>query len=400
MPVVGKIKERNLDPELLGKIFTGGKVDMSAILSSYVNKYSDKITADMLDDAYQKSLAQSLDALRDTFKLYRNKADKITSYDLDANLLNLLDQIQERIDSLQQNSSASEVDGIKNTIEQIQTTLAGYTNIGDKIANEVSNQISRKLIDTNSSVEEFANKLNELDKKMSQSFRSADEKIKESDLGNDILKKINKINELDQRIDSTQQTRTENGSIGQWMSITTGNVATGKEIFYDASVAYSSTEIDAMKKNNETPIIDVPNCAMYELVDNIAPDGTSSGLKYDKVDDLSSDVEFNNTFIRDIHTGAIFFISGTSKKILPISSNNGLFYKEDILIGANKSVEIPRANAIKHPINVLVKDTDSNSRSYNMYINSEGIATVAYSTDKYVVYNDSDSDAYFSIQGA
>jgi hypothetical protein len=54
-------------------------------------------------------------------------------------------------------------------------------------------------------------------------------------------------------------------------------------------------------------------------------------------------------------------------------------------------------NPLRHHVELLVKDTVSGSRSYNKYINAEGIATIARDSQKCYIHNDADSTLNFML---
>lgn len=70
----------------------------------------------------------------------------------------------------------------------------------------------------------------------------------------------------------------------------------------------------------------------------------------------------------------------------------------DQLINANSSKTYTKDDALTSmPVTVLVKDPDSSSRTYGKYINSEGVATIAYTSNSFTIYNDTDTNLYFNI---
>lgn len=121
-------------------------------------------------------------------------------------------------------------------------------------------------------------------------------------------------------------------------------------------------------------------------------------LRYKQTPNYTSRPECRNTFILDSDTNMISAVIDGDGVVVSFTGRRGVKKSKDVTIDADGSVEYARDDAsMSQPVAVYVRDDDEASKTYGKWLNSEGVATVAYTMSAYTVYNNSSKSHMFRI---
>lgn len=121
-------------------------------------------------------------------------------------------------------------------------------------------------------------------------------------------------------------------------------------------------------------------------------------LRYKQTPKYTSYPECKNTFILDAETNMIFAVIDSDGVVVSFTTRRGVSKSREVKIEAGNYMEYARNDAsMSQPVTVYVRDDDESSKSYGKWLNSEGVATVAYTTSAYTVYNNGNEAHTFRI---
>jgi hypothetical protein len=455
--IAGKIKQRDLDPELLslfnmfirsgaidyddlsyelqeiirrgGSTGTGGyddtiivnqinalirdKADVSA-LSNYFNKSTDLVSANMLDNALRAALGLSSTGGTNYVTAadlanYRRIADSIGYDDLDAALQGKFTTIDTRLTGLNNKTQAMQIDisnlqtglsSVQSTVDHMSAISGGMSTINSTIAS-MQTQINANAsgISTNTqNIQTNASNIASLKTTVDNGLITLDNKLTEDLLAPKIVTKLDQIANLQVSVEALRVNASRiTGTVGQIAVISDGTGATvGGDIVCCGLFARDSAQLTAHLSSGAPLVFDLKNQIAYVFDiagDEVLAPGESSDIAdYLATENFLLEYQYTGKFLCDVDTGELLFNNaGTLYVIKPAGADT------NVVIAANSSyiysVEEPYSKNMK----VLVLDSDSTSRTYNKYINSEAVATVAYDDTGITIYNDSAESLTFKI---
>lgn len=105
-----------------------------------------------------------------------------------------------------------------------------------------------------------------------------------------------------------------------------------------------------------------------------------------EIDGGLSNELLNFTFILDTAHNKLYYVNDGS--LADVDVNRPQI--KDVTIAPDKFETFSQLDAASHIINILVKDSDTTSRSYGMYVNGEAFCTIAYAETEARIFNDTD----------
>lgn len=261
MAKVYKIREQDLDEELLKRLFSSGNtgVDLETVLSDYFKK-TDKIRKENIGDDLLEELKSEVANIEIDLSNYREKTVLIGTEDLSAELTETLSNLQKQIDgitgttdfsdiSTQLTKLKSDIDAIQSQVESNQELAKQYTD--DKIEIVTEDLKSAKT------------KLSYLENKINNDVRLKSEKIGETDLQKDLL---NKINEAYLNKDKNLNDMTFNGTTNKFITVNSSRKLTSSEILIIGYFLKDESVVNTFLENKTIDLfIDITNNIKYEL---------------------------------------------------------------------------------------------------------------------------------------
>lgn len=205
----------------------------------------------------------------------------------------------------------------------------------------------------------------------------------------------------------------------------------GKGMFIRAYVVRNDDDLRSFFENSVSPILDIRTGMLHTIktAEEIAADTKAAAeegedpktgdettteptddelevdeemkkliLRYKQTPKYTSRPECKNTFILDSETNMISTVIDDDGVIVSFTGQRGVKGSKDVTIEAGASVEYARDDAsMSQPVVVYVRDDDESSKTYGKWLNSEGVATVAYTSSAYTVYNNSSKSHMFRI---
>lgn len=411
---------------------------------------SDLITADDLDDSVKNNINAVLKIGSSTIKALDNFDDvmqKIDTYDtrIDQNRKNisdtntkidtvksdLLQAINERATTVQDIETA-DIQSLTNTVntfkQEVSTSNASFqTQIGSVRSSVDSQQTDiRDMHNEIASVTRTAQTNSESIARYADTFDFYDSKFDQQ---------ANRITQNENFIQALQEDANKHHGIPQgkllYISDEEGLVE-GKNLIIHCYTAEDDITIKKLKILGLSPILDLRSGFAYfiktadeiaadterakqseedgeqEIVGDEVKDDTDQiaqteedkilTLKYRQQEGYASLPQCRNSFILDDDKRTIVAYIDGDGTINSFFAKGGGYKNEDIDLEAGVSAEYPRENALtRTPVTVYVLDQDEGSKTIGMWINSEGVATVAYSESSFTLYNNSKKKQTFKI---
>ena len=269
------IKERNLDPSLI-KLIRGtsgeGNADIKedianlkstkaekSVLINYFNKYTDKLSQDMMADALSNKINEIDNKL--------NKTDYIAYNNLHPDLRTKIDNIENAANS----GSASESLNAEISIldSKISTNTANITNTTDSLNNYIaSNDNTIKTI--NDDVKDNKDSINDIIGIINNSFLSGEEdkKITMDDFSEELKEILQSTADMQSSLENLTENSAlvlssqyqkgmpivhiERGKLGETLLV-------GKDTLIGAYIARDETTLGQLRSQDLSPIIDLVN---------------------------------------------------------------------------------------------------------------------------------------------
>lgn len=398
------VKIRNLDPEVIS--FIRGNSSAGELpyvrrddLSPYFNKNTDLVNYDMIDkDAKEKISEITIDKIR--------KADTYRRTNVPIEMKDLSSELRLRLSDIQGGGQVEIPQEIKDDIAALKTLSAqnkitsnealGKTVENRKLINDLTTRCENtsstlnERINTNST--EIAN-LKALKNSISQ--LTSDGRIdKVVELANraaeldDAINKINRVENSNKEIKEMFASLSKNGGqTGDMIYLGENNKLKARTPLSFWTIAYTQEEVDEAKTAKNDFVLDYTNNKLYIGI----PDNNDPSLyTYSVIEDALTKETYLSTFIVDMKSGAVFMNSrGT---LLSLGQQKRQMTK-DIKIAADDKVDVNIRNAPHSDLRVLILDEETGSRTRNMYINGEGVLSVAYDTNKVTILNDGNFEA-------
>ena len=405
-----KIKERDLDPNLLAK-FSKGSSDITSLLQDYIKK-SETITEEQIPTSFKDSLKMQINDLVNQIKKCRKKSDLIAYADLADDVKTKLSGLEAKIESINASSTSSEnakaINDLKQLIEELRNKLSVEIKTRTNDIGILSERVSA-LENTaassikQSSIENLTNKVEALEKEVNntngfiniqndklKTFRKKDDDIEESELTLSLQNKIQKMrSDIDYLLDSIGKVISKviavpDAKIGQYIyaNNNTGSLS-AKDLFIKIGIAEDNADFEDLKQG-EFPII-------YNAVDS---------LYYEKLNGSYSST-------RKVVTPSLFgtlLVDSDTKTLYGYIMQDGTIHKlnlrpKTIMVtlesGATTSIERENNNEFMAP-SVYAKFSENQVtiegqiKKVPNYINASHLVTVVNEYDKYTLTNDSD----------
>ena len=186
-----KIREQDLDEELLKRLFEAGNtgINLETILHDYLKK-TDKITADNFDEDFLEELAEYIAETELDLSNYREKSVLIGFDDLTSEVSGTILDLKKKIEGIAGTSDLTEV---MNKIAVLQTEIDDC-----KTAIETNEELAKQYTDEKIQIltedlNSAKNRLTALETRFNEDVRLKSEKITEDDLSDELREKINRI---------------------------------------------------------------------------------------------------------------------------------------------------------------------------------------------------------------
>lgn len=411
---------------------------------------SDLITADDLDDSVKNNINAVLKIGSSTIKALDNFDDvmqKIDTYDtrIDQNRKNisdtntkidtvkseLLQSINERVTAVQ-DTEKTDIQSLTNTIDtfkqEVSTSNASVqTQIGSIRSSVDSQQFDiRDIHNEIASVTRSAQANSESIARYADTFDFYDSKFDQQ---------AGRIEQNESSIQALQEDANKHHGVPQgkllYISDEDGLVE-GKNIIIRCYTAEEDMEIKKLMAGSLSPILDLRSGYAYfiKTAEEIAADTERAAqskadgeqeivgdevkddddqiaqtdedkllfLKYHQQEGFGSLPESRNSLIFDDNTRTIVAYIDGDGMINPFYAKSGGYKSEEIEIEAGSFAEYSRDDALmRTPVTVYVVDLDQDSKTFGRWINSEGVATVAYDESSFTIYNNSNKKQTFKI---
>ena len=413
----------DLDPNLLAKILGNGTKSQQDFVNSVNNRFSDldskkQNKADMvnffskselipkgnLDKNYVKKIDDHIAKKVNYDDLESSLRSRITNYeDGSKKALSECINLQNSISNLQtsDNSIQQDINNIYNQIANLQTSTSGSEAIN---VNSIQMQINNILDDLNN----LGTEISDLQKDSSVkniTFTQLDSALQE------------KINSIERTANAkSQDFIVDHGRAGMSIvaaSSVDANTPDGvlkpayPTIFAHVIKGFDSSDIPAkgeygilFDKNTSNAYIlkNGKNAAIEDFMElQNAPVITKGQYQYAEI--ISSDYWLvNNKFIIDEDTKEIYFY--TDGELVQITKKEKKYVKTGTInAGASITIsDLETGNTDNCVIQAYVLDnSDRTSRTKGMYIDAEGILTIASKGNAFVVFNDANSALQYKI---
>lgn len=257
-----KIREQDLDEELLKRLFSSGNtgIDLETVLNDYFKK-TDKIGVENIDQDFIEELKAEVSDIQIDLSNYREKTVLIGMEDLTAELSGTIEDLQKQIDGI---TGASDLANIAEQLNKIKTDINDC-----KIAIETNKDLAKQYTDEkiNIVIEDLGlakEKLVFLESKINTEVRFKSEKIVEDDLEEDLLAKINAAYEAkDKKLNDLEYT----GSPHKILTVDSENHITSSEILILGYFLKDESVVNTFLENKTIGLFfDVTNNIKYELM--------------------------------------------------------------------------------------------------------------------------------------
>lgn len=257
-----KIREQDLDEELLKRLFSSGNtgIDLETVLNDYFKK-TDKIGVENIDQDFIEELKAEVSDIQIDLSNYREKTVLIGMEDLTAELSGTIEDLQKQIDGI---TGASDLANIAEQLNKIKTDINDC-----KIAIETNKDLAKQYTDEKINIvtEDLGlakEKLVFLESKINTEVRFKSEKIVEDDLEEDLLAKINAAYEAkDKKLNDLEYT----GSPHKILTVDSENHITSSEILILGYFLKDESVVNTFLENKTIGLFfDVTNNIKYELM--------------------------------------------------------------------------------------------------------------------------------------
>ena len=404
------------DTVIVGQInsLMANKADKT-MLADYLNKTTDKVTQGMLDSNLLASLGLTSSGGRSFATVaeldqYRKKSNSISLGDLDGSLQTRLNSTDTNFVNVDKRLSTAEAQivGLQNDMTSVENSIALISSISGDVSGvagvmagmqtqidavEASTDLNKQHIDA------VENDLTALTNKVNKGLITPDNKLPEKLLAPDVIAQLDKIDNLEVSVEALRVGASRiNGTLGQVAVISDKHGGlTGSNIVWCGAIAREQADINMALADGIANIFDITKkiAYVYDTADGSVAEPNAVITDYLSTPDFLTEWEYTDKFFLDINTGEIIFNdAGTLYTVytppVPQTAIN-------VVVSANSFVTQAITNPFIQKVKVLVLDTTANSRTLGKYINSEGVATVAYTDTGITIYNDATENLTFKI---
>ena len=282
-----KIREQDLDEELLKRLFSSGNtgINLETVLNDYLKK-TDKITKSNIDEELLAELKESISQTEIDLSNYREKSVLIGMDDLTSELSGAIIDLQKQIEGLTDGSDVSNLSGqldkIRTRIAEIQIEVEENKSLADdKISILTEDLILAK------------ERISALENKIKYNVRLKSEKIEENDLSEELIEKINEaydnigvsLNELEFK-----------GDKGKFISLDDGNHLRSSEILIFGYFLTDETVINTFLENKTIKLFfDLTNNIQYRLKEKEITTTTTDEETGEEVEVVTKEYYYEST---------------------------------------------------------------------------------------------------------
>lgn len=327
-----KIREQDLDEELLKRLFSSGNtgIDLETVLNNYLKK-TDKIRKENIDDDLLEELKTEIANVEIDLSNYREKTELIGEEDLSAELTETITNLQKQIDGITGTTDFSDISSqlvkLKLDIDTIQSQIESNQELAKKYTDDKIEIVTEdlKLAKT---------KLTHLETRLNNDVRLKSEKINEDDIQEDLLEKINSSYEA--------QNRTLNdidflGTKGKFISLGSENKLASSEILILGYFLKDESVVNTFLENKTIDLFfDISNNIKYELlqreIESTTTDpetqeevsSTTTEFYYEETPNFfNSDNEYKYRLLFDQHSKTLYYL-GENRFHTLISGNTSI----------------------------------------------------------------------------
>lgn len=357
------------------------------ILLDYFNKITDKITLNQLSPELQLAFNNNAESIEGMLANYRKKTDMIGETDLTKDLALKISNIQQAITNINtEMKDGQDVDGMADRIVALEkrTSLIVSNENAEQTNIAAITDAMAKLKDDFAKVSANVGTLNENTVAKNQSLTID---LFEPRIKNDLIA-IEKFTpaEIDQLKALVIASSSGSGGTSGGNS-SSGSGGGSNSQFFSGVYTDSDEKLALAKSESEPTVYDMKNDIVYTY------DATSG--TYTKGSSFLTTQEYGGAFIFSTYLKKLYYNNGIfAMNIGSIDEGVDIF---DYAIAAGGSKKIEIAWPYKLHTKVLVKDTDTTSRTNGAYINAEGVATLALDDAGITIYNDFTSTLSFRI---
>ena len=404
-----KIKERDLDPDLLAK-FSRGSSDITSLLQDYIKK-SETITEEQIPTSFKNSLKVQIDDLADKIKNCRKKSELIAYMDLADDVKTKLSSLEAKIDSAGNSDSTAgtkEINELKQLIDELRGKLSVETQTRSTDVNNLSGRISTlesaaASTVKQSTIDELNNKVASLEKSVSdakglvnaqndkmKSLRQKDDDIEESELTLALQNKLQKMrSDIDYLLDSIKAVVAKviavpGAKAGQYIyANSNAGSLSAKDLFVEIGVAEDSEDLNDLKQKGLVLIYNAADALYYEKIGS-GYTGTKKVVSANLFGTLLVDSKSKTLHGYIMPDGTIHELSSKPKS-MTVTLN----------AGATTSIDRENNNEFMAPT-VYAKygekqvTVDGQNVKVPNYINASHLVTVVNEYDRYTLKNESD----------
>ena len=420
--MINKIREMDLDSDLLAKILGNGTKNQQDFVNNVNSRFSDldskkQNKADMVNFFSKSELIPKANLDKDYVKKIDDNIAKKVNYD------DLESSLRSRITNYEDGSkkALSECINLQNSVSSLQISDSSIqqdiNNIYNQIANLQTSTGSSETIDVNSiqtQINNIRNSLNDLDTEVSDLQKDFSVKnVTFYQLDSTLQEKINSIDRIAEA--KSSKITVDHGRSGMSIVAATGSNGTPDgvlkpaypTIFGHIISGFDSSDIPAtgeygilfdkntsyvyvLKNGNNAAIEDFMELQNASII-------TKGQYQYAEISD-SDYWLINNKFIIDEATNEVYFYADGT--IIQLTKNEKKNIKTGTInAGASITIsDLETGNTDNCTIQAYVLDNDdSTSRTKGMYIDAEGILTIASNSNAFVVFNDTDNALQYKI---
>ena len=315
-----KIREQDLDEELLKRLFSSGNtsIDLETILSDYVKK-SEGLTADDLDPDFLEELRKELSGAEIDLSIYREKSVLIGIDDLSSEVIGLLNDLQKQLEGI---TGTSDLENISEQLRKLQTELDNCKMVIENNKALAEQYTDDKIAIVTEDLASASRRISVLETKINEEVRLKTELIAEEDLEEALFNKINeaysKANRIINEIDFE-------GTANKFITANSSKRLMSSEFLIPGIFIEDESIINILLENKTTRVFfDIQNEVKYELnerkVENTTTDpetgeettSITTELYYEIIENaLGPNSEYRYRLLFDQYTGSLYYLGET-----------------------------------------------------------------------------------------
>ena len=410
MKSINKIRERDLDDALLAKLLKQGvAVDVDNIFSKYMKK-TDVLSESNIPESYTESFNNKIAGIQKSLDDLKNSQSDGQNTEISRQINSISNQIailKDTVakltlpdgtfvsDAIKQNSESikhhtDQIALIQDSLSKLSELSGSYSDISDRI-----NTLTARLNDVSTKISELDSSIkNDIE----NTYRKLNVAITAQDLDPDLQNTIKQASDLIAKFANTSTSSGQSlyGTEGELAVFGADGTAKSTEIFHnDSVICHTESELQTALSDHDSSddIVDLANKKVYSL--NPEYDSNDANSQKYIVTNFSDSLAYRNSFLYDSKNNQVQLIIAGNLTNIKVQ-----VFLRDVTINPSESAVVQRDNVFeKPPVQLLVRDTDANSRANNKYIEANHIAAIVYGDNGYTIYNDDTVSHEFRILG-